>query len=85
VFVGIRDVIVGEYYSDNEERVDLWNGFRFLGIDGSKITLPFSKELEEIYGTIKNHTEIMDVIQANKSYFKNRRGRNPDDFTHGQG
>lgn len=67
VFVGIRDVILTEYYSDNEERVDRWKGFRLLGIDGSKITLPFTHDLEKIYGIIKNQKEIKDVIQARVS------------------
>lgn len=67
IFVGIRDIIQEEYYSDNEERVKLWNGHRLLGVDGSKITLPFTSELEDIYGTIKNQNEIKDVIQGRVS------------------
>lgn len=67
LFIGIRNVILDEYYSDNEERVTLWNGFRLLGVDGSKITLPNTQELERIYGTIKNQSEIKDVIQARVS------------------
>jgi hypothetical protein len=67
IFVGINDVILQEYYTDNDERVTLWNGYRLLGIDGSRITLPNTQELKEIYGTIKNHSVIEDVIQARVS------------------
>lgn len=28
IFVGIRDAISEEYYTENEERAELWNGFR---------------------------------------------------------
>jgi hypothetical protein len=64
LFVGINDVVLQEYYTDNDERVSLWNGFRLLGIDGSRITLPNTNELKDIYGTIKNHS---DIIQARVS------------------
>lgn len=67
IFVGIRNVIQEEYYTDNEERVKRWNGHRLLGVDGSKITLPNTDELRDIYGTIKNQKEIKDVIQGRVS------------------
>lgn len=67
VFIGIREAMSGEYYTDNEERAKLWKGLRLLGIDGSQVTLPYSRELEKIYGTIKNQGNIKDVIQARVS------------------
>ncbi len=62
VFVGINQVIIEEYYSDNDERVSLWNGHRLLSVDGSFICLPYSKELKEIYGTHNNQKKTDDVI-----------------------
>ena len=54
VFLGLNQVLLDEYYTDNNERVTLWKGFRLLAIDGSKVTLPYTKELHAIYGNIKN-------------------------------
>jgi len=65
LFVGVNDVILKGYYAD--PNIKRWNGFRLLGIDGSKITLPFSKELQDIYGVIKNQSEIKDIVQARVS------------------
>ena len=62
VFVGMNQVITDEYYSDNEERVSLWNGHRLLGVDGSYINLPYSKDLYEIYGAYNNQKKTDDVI-----------------------
>ena len=40
-----------EFYTDNEETVKLYKGFRLLAVDGSRFTLPNTKELEKKYGT----------------------------------
>jgi hypothetical protein len=62
VFVGINGVIIDEYYTDNDERVTLWNGYRLLSIDGSYISLPYSEELKSIYGIYRNQNKAEDVI-----------------------
>ena len=62
VFVGINGVIIDEYYTDNDERVTLWNGHRLLSIDGSYICLPYSEELKSIYGIYRNQNKADDVI-----------------------
>ena len=62
VFEGINQVILEEYYTDNDERVSLWNGYRLLSIDGSYICLPYSEELKKIYGTHNNQKKTEDVI-----------------------
>ncbi|MBN2260751.1 MAG: IS4 family transposase [Clostridiales bacterium] len=62
VFEGINQVILEEYYTDNDERVTLWNGHRLLSIDGSYICLPYSEELKNIYGTHNNQNKTEDVI-----------------------
>jgi hypothetical protein len=67
VFVGINHVIIDEYYTDNDERIDLWQGHRLLSVDGSYVCLPYSKELKQIYGTHNNQKQTDDVILARVS------------------
>jgi hypothetical protein len=63
VFAKLSSMLVDEFYSDNELAVKLWNGFRVLAVDGSTITLPFTRELKNIYGLAKNQTNT-GVVQA---------------------
>lgn len=62
VFIGMNQVVVDEYYTDNDERVNLWKGHRLLSVDGSYITLPYSEALKKIYGTSNNQNKTDDVI-----------------------
>ena len=62
VFNGMNQVLVDEFYSDNEERVNLWEGYRLLAVDGSIISLPFSKDLKEQYGVVNTHSKVDDYI-----------------------
>lgn len=41
---------VSRYYEDNDHQ--LFKGYRLIGVDGSRITLPKSKELEKTFGEI---------------------------------
>jgi hypothetical protein len=55
-----------EFYSENDERVKLWKGYRLLGCDGSTLTLPITKELKKKYSHYVNgHTT--DVLIARTS------------------
>lgn len=54
VFKNLSDSIVEEFYTDNDESVKLWNGFRLLAVDGSKVRLPNTELLREEYGTVSN-------------------------------
>ena len=63
VFDKLSHVLLKEFYTDNEAAVKLWKGFRVLAIDGTRITLPFTDELVDIYGKTKNHTETF-IVQA---------------------
>ena len=67
VFPEINHLLTNEYYTDNEERVKQWEGFRLIAIDGSKINLPFSEELKAEYGWAKNQNPLEDVVQARAS------------------
>jgi len=66
IFRDLSKVIVDEFYTDNESGVKLWNGFRLLAVDGSRLTLPNTEELKQIYGQIRNQEHI-DVFQARVS------------------
>jgi hypothetical protein len=67
IFVDINRLLTLEFYSENEERIQLWEGFRLLSVDGSKITLPNSETLKEEYGTAHNQYKGDDVIQGRAS------------------
>lgn len=66
VFKYFSDSLVNEFYTDNDESIKLWNGFRLLAVDGSRMTLPDTLELENIYGRTKNQTKT-GVVQARVS------------------
>ncbi|QQR84897.1 MAG: IS4 family transposase [Flavobacteriales bacterium] len=54
VFKELMRVMNQEFYTDNDERVKRWQGFRLLATDGSIINLPHTKELGEHYGGASN-------------------------------
>ncbi len=66
VFRHLSSTIITEFYTDNDLSVKLWNGYRLLGVDGSRLTLPNTKELELFYGKTRNQSET-GVIQARVS------------------
>jgi hypothetical protein len=66
VFKYLSSVLVSEFYTDNDLSIKLWNGFRLLAVDGSRINLPDTKELERIYGRTRNQTNS-GVVQARTS------------------
>ena len=63
VFKYLSDNLIEEFYADNDESIKLWNGFRLLAVDGSRLTLPDTQELEVIYGRTKNQSDT-GVVQA---------------------
>jgi len=66
VFKHLSTTLTTEFYSDNDLSIKLWNGYRLLAVDGSRINLPDTKELENIYGRSKNQTSS-GVVQARTS------------------
>ncbi|WP_421921279.1 IS4 family transposase [Marinifilum sp.] len=66
VFKELSQVLTHEFYTDNDESVKLWKGFRLLAVDGTRISLPDTKELRSIYGATKNQTKTT-VAQARLS------------------
>jgi hypothetical protein len=63
VFKHLNHRLIEEFYTDNEASVKLWRGFRLLSVDGSRLTLPTTKELRNTYGFAKNNTES-GVVQG---------------------
>ncbi len=64
-FIELNDGIIKEFYTDNI--FDLWNGFRLLAIDGSRLQLPLSLELIEDFGFAENQGAV-PVPMAQASY-----------------
>ncbi len=54
LFRELLQVLNREFYTDNEERVLLWEGMRLLATDGSILNLPQTDELRDIYGGSSN-------------------------------
>jgi len=52
-FIELNDLMINEFYQNSECR--LWNNFRLIAIDGSRLQLPISKEIIEIFGCSKNN------------------------------
>ncbi|HEX8676054.1 MAG TPA: IS4 family transposase, partial [Segetibacter sp.] len=51
VFSELSKVTCKTFYGSND--VQLWNGYRLLGVDGSTVELPNSKEIQEKFGVFK--------------------------------
>lgn len=66
VFTYLIHKLTDEFYTDNSNVVRLLEGFRVLSVDGSRITLPITKELEGLYGKTMNQTET-SIVQARAS------------------
>lgn len=66
-FIELNDIIIEEFYTDND--FNLWRGFRLLGIDGTKLQLPRSKELIQTFGGAKNGSKMLvPMAQASTCY-----------------
>ena len=63
VFKSLSQTLINEFYTDNDIAVKKWKGYRLLAVDSSRITLPITKELKEIYGETKNQSKT-SIIQA---------------------
>ncbi len=67
VFKYLSSVIVANNYDCNcNNNIKLFNGFRVLAVDGSKITLPCTEELKKTFGESKNQTNTT-VVQGKAS------------------
>lgn len=66
VFVYLNQTLTREFYTDNDDSIKLWKGFRLLAVDGSRLTLPSTEELKNYYGETKNQINT-GVVQARVS------------------
>jgi len=66
VFRHLIKRLTDEFYTDNSSVVCILEGFRVLSVDGSRLTLPITAELEALYGKTKNQTAT-SVVQARAS------------------
>lgn len=66
VFKYLSTVITENYYVESNANIKLFNGFRVLAVDGSKITLPYTEELKKAFGESKNNTNTA-IVQARSS------------------
>lgn len=66
-FIELNDGIIKEFYTDNI--FDLWNGFRLLAVDGSRLQLPLSLELIEDFGFAENQGAVpVPMAQASSCF-----------------
>ncbi len=63
VFKHLSCSLTNEFYTDNDVAIKKWQGFRLLAVDGSRITLPITKELKSYYGETKNQSAT-SIVQA---------------------
>ncbi|KFF17638.1 hypothetical protein IW22_20200 [Chryseobacterium sp. JM1] len=61
VFHYLNEKLTEEFYTDNSAVKTRFSGKRILSVDGSRLVLPKTKELEKIYGKTKNQTETYSV------------------------
>ncbi len=66
VFKYLIKRLTDEFYTDNSNVEFILDDFRVLSVDGSRVTLPITRELEDLYGKTKNHTET-SIVQARAS------------------
>lgn len=66
VFKHLSGVIIDNFYTKENDGIKLWNGFRVLAVDGSRITLPNTNELKRCFGTAKNQSQV-EIVQARAS------------------
>jgi len=62
LFYELNQLIVKEYFTDNDGNVKLYKGLRVLSADGSTINLPVSGELLKRYSFFNNQKKTNDVV-----------------------
>jgi len=66
VFLYLIKRLNDEFYTDNSNVKLILDGFRVLAVDGTCITLPTTKELEDLYGKSTNQNQAY-TVQARAS------------------
>lgn len=66
VFKYLSQIIILNTYVESNQNLKLFYGYRILGVDGSKITLPYTEKLKGEFGVSKNNTNTV-IVQARAS------------------
>jgi Transposase DDE domain len=64
VFQYLMQSVNDEFYTANDQRVVLWNGFRLLACDGSFLNMPLAENLIQKYGMAtsnQHNTQVFNV------------------------
>jgi hypothetical protein len=64
-YIELNDDIQEEFYKKSYKT---YNGYRLLGIDGSKIELPHSEEIAEYFGQMNNDDKMINVSWSTVVY-----------------
>jgi hypothetical protein len=54
-FTALSDIVTQKFYESSEAQY--WNGYRLLGVDGSTVELPNSKEIQAQYGVFQHRKD----------------------------
>jgi hypothetical protein len=66
-FIRLDERLVDEFYTDNTYTT--WKGYRLLGIDGSTVQLPMTKEIVKAFGGVTNqHGLVMAMAKISAAY-----------------
>lgn len=65
-FIELNDYVIDQYYADDD--IKRWKGYRCLGIDGSKVILPNTCEMKEVFGEIKIKNLEMEGSYASATF-----------------
>lgn len=66
VFSHLSGVIIENFYTNDNDAINYFHGFRILAADASRITLPCTAALKKCYGVTKNQSKT-EIVQARAS------------------
>lgn len=67
-FIDWNKLLLKEFYTDNEERIKRWNGFRLMANDGSTVCLNNTPEVIEHFGVGKNEKKSFPMARLHVHY-----------------
>lgn len=67
-FIDWNKVLLEQFYTDNEERIKRWNGFRLMANDGSTVCINNNPEVVEYFGVSKNQNHSTPMARIHIHY-----------------
>ena len=61
-----KDIVAMQY--EEPKDLNLWNGYRLLGVDSSQIILPYTKEIMAEFGSIKIKTAAIEGVYVSARF-----------------